>query len=76
MDEVFKALADARRRRLLDRFNERNGQTRRELYARLAMARLSVSKHLALWRPPIWLALGREKPVEAPGGEPGHPNTR
>jgi uncharacterized protein YndB with AHSA1/START domain/DNA-binding transcriptional ArsR family regulator len=48
MDEVFKALADANRRRLLDRLNERNGQTLRELCAGLAMARQSVSKHLAV----------------------------
>src|ERR671911_2092470 len=48
MDEVFKALADASRRRLLDRLNERNGQTLRELCAGLEMARQSVSKHLAI----------------------------
>ena len=48
MDDVFKALADANRRRLLDRLNERNGQTLRELCAGLAMARQSVSKHLAV----------------------------
>jgi DNA-binding transcriptional ArsR family regulator/uncharacterized protein YndB with AHSA1/START domain len=48
MDEVFKALADASRRRLLDRLNERNGQTLRELCAGLGMARQSVSKHLAV----------------------------
>jgi uncharacterized protein YndB with AHSA1/START domain/DNA-binding transcriptional ArsR family regulator len=48
MDEVFKALADASRRRLLDSLNERNGQTLRELCAGLAMARQSVSKHLAV----------------------------
>lgn len=48
MDEVFKALADANRRRLLDRLNRRNGQTLRELCAGLAMARQSVSKHLAV----------------------------
>src|SRR5882762_9198395 len=48
MDEVFKALADASRRRLLDRLNQRNGQTLRELCAGLAMARQSVSKHLAV----------------------------
>jgi uncharacterized protein YndB with AHSA1/START domain/DNA-binding transcriptional ArsR family regulator len=48
MDEVFKALADPNRRRLLDRLNERNGQTLRELCAGLDMARQSVSKHLAL----------------------------
>jgi uncharacterized protein YndB with AHSA1/START domain len=64
VDEVFKALADASRRRLLDSLNARNGQSLRELCAGLDMARQSVSKHLAvleaanlvttLWR-------GREK---------------
>jgi DNA-binding transcriptional ArsR family regulator/uncharacterized protein YndB with AHSA1/START domain len=48
MDEVFKALADPSRRRLLDRLNARNGQTLRELCAGLDMARQSVSKHLAV----------------------------
>jgi len=48
MDEVFKALADRSRRRLLDRLNERNGQTLRELCAGLDMARQSVSKHLSV----------------------------
>lgn len=48
MDEVFKALADASRRRLLDRLNSRNGQSLRELCSGLDMARQSVSKHLAL----------------------------
>jgi uncharacterized protein YndB with AHSA1/START domain/DNA-binding transcriptional ArsR family regulator len=64
MADVFKALADDSRRQLLDRLNERNGQTLTELCAGLDMARQSVSKHLAvleaanlvttLWR-------GREK---------------
>ncbi|MER5181277.1 metalloregulator ArsR/SmtB family transcription factor [Streptomyces sp. NPDC002896] len=48
MDEVFKALADPSRRRLLDSLNARNGQSLRELCAGLAMARQSVSKHLAV----------------------------
>ena len=48
IDEVFKALADPSRRRLLDSLNARNGQTLRELSADMAMARQSVSKHLAL----------------------------
>jgi uncharacterized protein YndB with AHSA1/START domain/DNA-binding transcriptional ArsR family regulator len=48
LDEVFKALADATRRRLLDSLNTRNGQTLRELCAGLDMARQSVSKHLAV----------------------------
>jgi DNA-binding transcriptional ArsR family regulator/uncharacterized protein YndB with AHSA1/START domain len=48
VDEVFKALADDSRRMLLDRLNERNGQTLTELCAGLDMARQSVSKHLAV----------------------------
>src|SRR4051794_1563629 len=48
MDEVFRALADPSRRRLLDRLNARNGQTLRSLCAGLDMARQSVSKHLAV----------------------------
>ena len=47
-DEVFRALADPSRRRLLDSLNERSGQTLRELCAGLDMARQSVSKHLAV----------------------------
>jgi DNA-binding transcriptional ArsR family regulator/uncharacterized protein YndB with AHSA1/START domain len=48
MDEVFRALADPSRRRLLDSLNEQSGQTLRELCAGLDMARQSVSKHLAV----------------------------
>ena len=48
MDEVFRALADPSRRRLLDRLKMRNGQSLRELCAGLGMARQSVSKHLAI----------------------------
>jgi len=48
MDEVFRALADPSRRRLLDDLEARNGQTLRELCAGLDMARQSVSKHLAV----------------------------
>ncbi|MFK3983409.1 ArsR/SmtB family transcription factor [Micromonospora sp. NPDC050397] len=64
MDEVFKALADASRRRLLDSLNARNGQTLRELCAGLDMTRQSVSKHLAVLESanlvtPVWR--GREK---------------
>ena len=47
-DEAFKALADPSRRRLLDRLNERNGQSLRELCAGLDMSRQAVSKHLAV----------------------------
>jgi DNA-binding transcriptional ArsR family regulator/uncharacterized protein YndB with AHSA1/START domain len=48
MDDVFKALADPGRRRLLDSLNERNGQSLGELCAELDMARQSVSKHLGV----------------------------
>lgn len=48
MDEVFKALADPSRRRLLDSLDARNGQRLHELCAGLDMARQSVSKHLAV----------------------------
>ena len=48
MDEVFRALADPSRRSLLDRLNQRNGQSLRELCAGLDMTRQSVTKHLAV----------------------------
>jgi len=48
VDDVFRALSDPSRRRLLDSLNQRNGQTLRELCAGLDMARQSVSKHLAI----------------------------
>jgi DNA-binding transcriptional ArsR family regulator/uncharacterized protein YndB with AHSA1/START domain len=48
MDEVFKALADPNRRRLLDTLNLRDGQTLRELSAGLAMTRQAVTKHLTV----------------------------
>jgi DNA-binding transcriptional ArsR family regulator len=64
VDEVFKALADESRRMLLDRLNERNGQTLTELCAGLGMARQSVSKHLAVLEAANLLTIvwrGREK---------------
>src|ERR1700751_3323299 len=48
MDDVFKALADASRRSLLDRLHARNGQTLNELCEGLAMTRQAVTKHLAI----------------------------
>ena len=48
MEAVFKALADASRRELLDRLRLDNGQTLNELCARLEMTRQAVSKHLAI----------------------------
>jgi DNA-binding transcriptional ArsR family regulator len=48
MDKVFKALADATRRKLLDRLKADNGQTLGELCERMNMTRQAVTKHLAL----------------------------
>jgi uncharacterized protein YndB with AHSA1/START domain/DNA-binding transcriptional ArsR family regulator len=48
MDDVFRAIADASRRRLLDSLNARSGQTLRELAGGLEMTRQAVSKHLAV----------------------------
>src|SRR3954468_6603104 len=48
MDKVFRALADASRRRLLDSLRERDGQTLGQLCGQLAMARQSVTQHLAV----------------------------
>lgn len=48
MDDVFKALADASRRQLLDRLFVRNGQTLGELCEGLAMTRQAVTKHLGI----------------------------
>jgi len=46
MDDVFKALADASRRMLLDRLHARGGLTLGELCANLEMSRQAVTKHL------------------------------
>lgn len=43
---MFKALADASRRQLLDQLFARNGQTLGELCAQLDMSRQAVTKHL------------------------------
>ncbi|UFX46871.1 helix-turn-helix domain-containing protein [Bradyrhizobium sp. 41S5] len=48
MDEVFKALADASRRTLLDRLHGQNGQTLGELCDGLDMTRQAVTKHLVI----------------------------
>jgi DNA-binding transcriptional ArsR family regulator len=48
MDKVFKALADASRRQLLDRLRAENGQTLGELCEHLKMTRQAVTKHLKL----------------------------
>ena len=64
MDLVFKALADATRRELLDRLRAENGRTLNELCTRLAMTRQAVTKHLALLEEANLVATvrrGREK---------------
>jgi uncharacterized protein YndB with AHSA1/START domain/DNA-binding transcriptional ArsR family regulator len=47
-DRVFKALADPTRRYLLDSLHRRGGQTLGELCGQLAMARQSVTQHIAI----------------------------
>lgn len=48
MDEVFKALADPTRRRLLDKLFKSDGQSLGALEKRLPMTRFGVMKHLKL----------------------------
>ncbi len=48
MDEVFKALADPSRRKLLDELFKTDGQTLSALERRLPMTRFGVMKHLKL----------------------------
>ncbi|MGW1005850.1 ArsR/SmtB family transcription factor [Streptomyces sp. NPDC002520] len=53
-DDVFKALADPTRRRILDELTERSGQTLFEICGRLAtkhglgLSRQAISQHLAV----------------------------
>ena len=64
MDLVFKALADASRRELLDRLRADNGQTLNELCMRLDITRQAVSKHLGILEEANLIATvkqGREK---------------
>ena len=46
MDEVFRALADPTRRRLLDALFREDGQSLSRLHARVPMTRFGVMKHL------------------------------
>jgi uncharacterized protein YndB with AHSA1/START domain len=48
MDSVFRALADATRRSLLDELFRKDGQTLTALEARFSMTRFGVMKHLRL----------------------------
>ncbi|MGC1275925.1 MAG: metalloregulator ArsR/SmtB family transcription factor [Planctomycetaceae bacterium] len=64
LDAVFKALADASRRQLLDRLFVSNGQTLGQLCAGLDMSRQAVTKHLAILEDANLVATvrrGREK---------------
>ncbi|MBV9108206.1 MAG: helix-turn-helix transcriptional regulator [Gemmatimonadetes bacterium] len=63
-DAVFRALADASRRKLLDRLFEANGQTLSQLCEGLEMTRQAVAKHLAILEAANLVATkrqGREK---------------
>jgi len=48
IDDVFRALADPGRRRLLDSLNAHNGQNLSALCVGMGMARQSVTKHLEI----------------------------
>ena len=64
MDAVFKALADASRRKLLDQLHKSNGQTLGELCRHLEMTRQAVTKHLGLLEKANLISViwrGREK---------------
>jgi DNA-binding transcriptional ArsR family regulator len=63
-DKVFKALADASRRQLLDRLRKKAGLTLGELCEGHDMSRQAVTKHLALLEAANLVATqrrGREK---------------
>jgi len=64
MDAVFRALADAGRRRLLDLLHAEQGQTLGALAAEMDMTRQAVSQHLAILEAANLVAAvrrGREK---------------
>ncbi len=63
-DSVFRALADASRRQLLDRLHGNNGQTLGDLCQDMNMSRQAVTKHLAILEAANLIAIqwqGREK---------------
>ena len=63
-DVVFKALADASRRKLLDRLRQQNGQNLGELCHGLSMTRQAVAKHLVILKKAnlvSWRREGRER---------------
>jgi DNA-binding transcriptional ArsR family regulator len=64
LDAVFKALADASRRKLLDVLRANNGQTLSQLCEHLDMTRQAATKHLVLLEDANLVATvwrGREK---------------
>ena len=63
-DILFKSLADAGRRKLLDRLHAHDGQTLSELCEHVDMTRQGVTQHLALLQAANLVAVtrrGREK---------------
>ena len=63
-DDVFKALADPTRRRLLDQLHSDNGQTLGALCEHMDMSRQAVTQHLQLLEEANLVAViwqGREK---------------
>jgi len=48
MDEIFKALADRNRRKMLDRLHEEPGLTLSELIENVDMTRQSASRHVSV----------------------------
>jgi DNA-binding transcriptional ArsR family regulator len=64
VDDVFKALADPSRRKLLDSLFVRDGQTLNELAGEMEMTRFGVMKHLQVLEAAnliVTLRRGREK---------------
>ena len=64
MDELFKALADPSRRKMLDELFKSNGQILGELCEHLDMTRQAVTKHLVILEAANLVATvwrGREK---------------
>ena len=63
-DQIFKALADRSRRKLLDVLYSNNGQTLGELCQHLDMTRQAVTQHLAVLEKAnlvVTMRQGREK---------------
>ena len=64
IDNVFKALADPTRRRLLDQLHRDNGQTLTALCGHMDMSRQAVTQHLQILENANLVAIvwqGREK---------------